>query len=370
MKWFRRLVSSGVVLLSKLSRKIIYKGRTFFADQAVALRAREEAGKSMKGLLADGTVALPRSGEVRRIRDYARSVLGSDAYFPWLHFYAAYRGAFLEGWIPDNLFQNVAVKHVNGAYHLADNARTLQRRLLQTPSLPDVAHHVNGEWRDVEGGIIKPSELASVLFQDGDEVCVKTQNSSKGRGVSFERRETFDPARVGSLGNFVVQRVILQNAFFEGIFPHAVATLRISTGMLPGARPHFVGSYLRVGRGRARAVGEGSLRVPVLDAAGRLGDFASDSTWRRFTHHPDTGFRFAGVEVPGFGAALAHCLDLHERLPQFGLVGWDVVLDRAGAVEVMEFNTGHPGIKFIEMSVGPTLKAFNMERYVNPARAA
>jgi hypothetical protein len=357
-------------LFSRLRRRIIYKGRTFFADQAAALRARDEADQAMRGLLANGAVAPLPVGEVRRVKDYAKDVFGSEAYFPWLHFYAVYRGAFVEGWIPDNLFQNVVVRHVNGPYHMADNARTLQWRLLGTPSLPDVAHFVNGEWRDVSGGIMDPSELKSALFCDADEVCVKTQNSSRGRGVSFERRETFDRARVESLGNLVIQRVIRQGAFFDGIFPHAVATLRVSTGLLPGARPHLIGSYLRVGRGRARAVGEGSLRVPVLDPGGRLGDFASDSTWRRHASHPDTGFRFAGAQAPGFPKAVAHCLDLHDRLPQFGLIGWDVVLDPDGEVQVMEFNTGHPGIKFIEMSVGPTLRAFQMERYVKPAHAA
>lgn len=356
--------------MSNLRRRIIYKGRTVFDDQAAALRAREEVQREMAKLLAnDGVAPLP-DGEVRRIKDYARSVFGSEAYFPWLHFYAVYRGAFVEGWVPSNLFQDIAVKHVNGPYHMADNARTLQWRLLATPSLPDLAHHVSGEWREVSGELLAPSELRSTLFRDADEVCVKTQNSSRGRGVSFERRETFDLARVESLGNLVVQRVIRQSAFFDDIFPGAVATLRVSTGKLPASRPHFIGSYLRLGVGRARAVGEGSLRVPVLGLGGRLGDFASDAAWRRFTQHPDTGFRFAGAVVPGFDKAVAHCLELHDRLPQFGLIGWDVVLDQEGEVRLMELNTGHPGVKFVEMSVGPTLEAFRMEQHVRPARAA
>jgi hypothetical protein len=45
------------------------------------------------------------------------------------------------------------------------------------------------------------------------------------------------------------------------------------------------------------------------------------------------------------------------------MIGWDVILDASGTVRLMEVNTGEPGIKFIEMSQGPTLRAFELERY-------
>ena len=34
----------------------------------------------------------------------------------------------------------------------------------------------------------------------------------------------------------------------------------------------------------------------------------------------------------------------------------------------MEVNTGHPGVKFIEMTTGPSLRLFRIERYARRAK--
>jgi hypothetical protein len=350
-------------LFDRLTNKVVWSGRRSFTDWAGFAANRAEVAEATAGLLRNDGIR-PLSGrETARIRAYARRVFGSEGYAPWLVFYTLYRGEFVEGWVPGNFFQTVAVQQINGVHHRLDAARTLLARLLGSPSLPDIAHFVSGEWRDVDGNLLDRQEVPAVLFGAADEVCVKAERSFRGRGVSFVARDGFDIAAVEALGSFVVQKVIRQNPAFDAISPDAVATLRVSTGKLPGARPFLIGAYLRAGRRGARFVGLGSLRIPVLDGAGSYGSFASDSAWTRFETHPDTGFRFAGARLPEFERTVAHCLALHDRLPQLGLIGWDVVLDDAGAVQVMEFNAGHPDVKFIEMSVGPSLAAFAMEQY-------
>lgn len=350
-------------MFHRMEKKLAFSGRQFCENLHGRARVNEAVGKAMRGLLANPDVRPLGAGEAKRARDYASDVFGSSLYAPWLTFYATYRGQFHEGWVPDNFFQWVAVMRINGKYHRLDDSRALFARLLGADELPDVAHFVSGEWRDPSGALLDPDALDSVVFQRGDKVCVKVDASSRGRGVSVLTRETFDRAAVERFGNLAVQSFIRQGAFFDAIFPGAVATLRVTTGKIPGARPAFIGSYLRAGRGQAPIVNTTSLRVPVLDAVGTLGPVASDADWRRFETHPETGFRFAGARIPGFETALARCLALHDRLPQLGLIGWDVALDDTGAAQIMEVNTGHPGIKFIEMTTGPSLLPFRVEQY-------
>jgi hypothetical protein len=301
---------------------------------------------------------------VSRIRDYAKDRFGSVGYAPWLEFYTLFRGGFREGWIPANFFQNVAMPKLNGPLREIGASRSLMTRVLDTPMLLDRAHFVSGEWRDLSGASVDRDKVPSLLFRDDAEVCVKVESTSRGRGVSFAHRDDFDLAALERLGDLVVQSVIRQHPLFDDLSPNAVVTLRVATGKLPGDPPFFVGSYLRCSLGKGRVVGESAVRVGIVDDDGTLAEFGSDPTWRRFTTHPETGAIFGGRQVPSYREMVASCIELHDRLPQLGFVGWDVTLDATGAVLLMEVNTSLPDIKFIEMSQGPTLRAFRMEQYV------
>lgn len=353
---------------SQTYKRLVNRARDRTRAEAMALRVRADVDRQMKMLLAGGAARPLPERETRRIRDYARDVFGDARFAPWLQFYAVWNGGFREGWVPEDFFQSVAIPYLNGAYHKLCQARTLQRRLLDTPSMPDIGYFAGGRWFDLSGAPVARGDVAAMLFAEVDEVCVKAEHTIWGRGVSFETRGGFDIDRVERVGNLAVQRVIRQHEWFDPLSPAAVATLRVATGRIEGAAPHLVGSFLRMGAGASRAIGLESLEAPVVDAEGTLAPYAITEDWRRAPRHPDTGAAFAGLRVPEFGRAAAHCLALHERLPQFGFIGWDVVLDRAGAVQVMEFNTAHPETKVIEMTVGPCFRDFRLERYQGMSR--
>ena len=193
-------------------------------------------------------------------------------------------------------------------------------------------------------------------------MCVKTEGSARGKGISVETRESFRPEAYADGGNLAVQRFIRQADFFDAMFPRAVATIRVTTGKLRAAPARTLACYLKLGLGADRTVNERALRVPILDRSGRLGEFGSDWSWRRHRRHPDTGFGFEGAAIPGFERALATCEELHDRLPQLRLIGWDATFAADGQVEIMELNAGQPGTRFLEMSVGPFLTPFHLER--------
>ena len=43
----------------------------------------------------------------KRIQEYSKDVFGSRRFAPWLELYSAYRGEFIEGWIPENYYMRV-----------------------------------------------------------------------------------------------------------------------------------------------------------------------------------------------------------------------------------------------------------------------
>jgi hypothetical protein len=349
-------------------KRLVNRTRDKSRAKAFALWVAADVERHMARMLAAGEARPLPEREVGRIRDYAREVFGDVAYFPWLHFYSVWNGGFREGWVPEDYFQSVAIPQLNGAYHKICQARTLQRRLLGDDSMPDIAYFAGGEWFDLSGARVDRGCVRGMLFGDANEVCVKAEHTIWGRGVSFETRDSFDIDRVERQGNFAVQRVIRQADWFDPLSPAAVATIRIATGKLDGARPHLVGAFMRLGFGAARAIGKDSVEVPVVDAEGALAPYAIDDDWRRIPRHPETGQAFVGLRVPEYPRILAHCLALHDRLPQLGFIGWDVVLDESGAVKVMEFNTAHPETRLIEMALGPCFREFRLERYKDATR--
>jgi hypothetical protein len=356
-------------MLTTLYRRAVYANKSFATRKGLAVRTRADVGRHMADLLRNGG-RRPLGARARaRVQDYARCTLGSADFAPWLEFYTVYRGAFHEGWIPENFFQLVAIPAINGPYHKLCFARSLQRRLLGDPALPDLIHFVGGDWRDLEGEPVPRCEVKARLFADAGEICLKTDQSLLGRGVSFVCADDFDLAAVERLGDLVVQRAVRQHPALARFSPQAVATLRIATGRPAGGAPQLLGAYLRVGVGASRAVDAHSIEIAILDGCGTLDAAGVGDAWRMHDRHPDTGAAFAGAAAPGFPAMAAKCLDLHaRRLPQFGYVGWDATLDADGAVRILEFNTGRPSHRFLEMSVGPCLRALDLERFVGWSR--
>lgn len=350
-------------------RRLVNRTRDRSRAKAFQLWVKGDVDRHMARLIAAGDVRPLPDPEVRRIREYAHEVFGSAAYFPWLHFYSVWNGRFREGWVPEDYFQAVAIPFINGAYHKICQARSLQRRLIgDDPSMPDIAYFVGGEWFDLTGARVGRGCVPSMLFGDANEVCIKAEQTIWGRGVSFETREGFDIDRVERQGNFVVQRLIRQAEWFDPLSPAAVATIRVATGKVSGRPPHAVGAFIRLGFGSERAIGKASIEVPILDTSGVLAPYAVNVDWRRYPRHPETGKSFDGLVIPEYDRIVAHCLALHDRLPQLGFVGWDVVVDRDGAVRVMEFNTAHPETRLIEMVTGPCFREFGLKRYKEMTR--
>lgn len=317
-----------------------------------------EAGRAYATICAsDPGRRLDRRTE-RRIRGYAREVLGSRHYAPWLRVLSAWAGEFREGWIPDNYYGRV----IHGHSHGLSRHKTLARRLFDTDLLPDLAYHVGGTWFGLDGARLEAAEIDDVVFSDEPRVVVKYDGSLQGLGVHvLERGKDSLGAHTGR-GNFVVQRFIRQAPFFDRFLPDNVAAMRITTVRTPERPAQARARYLKFGRAGQRSyTSEGGVRAPILDGDGRVGEVGAMSDWTPVTRHPDSGEAFAGKVVPRFAEACRAVEALHRRLPHAEIIGWDVVIDDEGRIQVMEWNGGHSDIMFSEATIGPCFRGLGWE---------
>lgn len=299
----------------------------------------------------------------KRMKDYCHDKLGDSSYWPWLRVYTAFRGEFLEGWIPrDYLKDNI--HRINTRQRSIGEAKTQTQRFLRTDALPDVAYHVNGEWLSLDHKPIDLEKLEATISQAGNEFVLKYDDANRGRGVTRLQLAEVRSLFGGHMGDAVLQRSIRQAAELERLSPGSVATLRVLTAKPDKGPPRTVASYLRVGRkGENVIASKTALKVGVVDSLGTMDDFGVNDDWMIFRKHPDTGLEFGkGERIPLFREAKALCESLHERNRQFSLIGWDVGIDEATGVNILEWNTELPAIPFVEAVLGPCFKDITFGR--------
>ena len=81
--------------------------------------------------------------------------------------------------------------------------------------------------------------------------------------------------------------------------------------------------------------------------------------------HPDTGFEFKNKSIPSFPKIVKKALELQATMPFVKCIGWDMVLDENGHVQVMEWNGFHTGIGFAELTQGPCFIGLGWESLWN-----
>ncbi len=286
----------------------------------------------------------------KQIAEYAMDHFGSRWSASWLRFYAAFRGEFVEGWLPEDHYVRVVLPQVNGPYREVGMAKTLTRRMLSSDALPDLAYCVHGQWYDTEMEMLSAGAVKDLVFRDSATVIMKVDNAMQGYGVKVFDRADFKPDFF--TGHSVVQRFIPQARWFDQIVSGSTCTLRVLSALVDG-KPRFVASHLRAGRQRERAIiGTTKLTLAVSEQ-GKLGPFASDIRWKRYRSHPDSGFVFADQQVPRFAEAVELALSLHRKVPHFRLIGWDIAIPDSGPLQLLEWNMNHPGITFHEAASGP-----------------
>lgn len=322
-----------------------YKYHAFYKRSALeALRNIEkEKGKLPKAIL-------------NQCDNYAKSYLGDIKYAPWLYVYSAIQGEFKHGWIPENYYYKVIVKGSNNGFSAPADLKPLSNRILKTDKLPDLLYVNNGIFIEpLSFKIIPASEARDFLFSEDNTVIFKSNNSIQGLGVRFYNEKEWDAEAInGESGVF--QKVIKQHDFFNSIFPHPGATVRITTALDNNGKATVRAAYLRLGRSNdssKHVQSNSAVKVAIDIDSGELFPTGYSADWSSTKSHPDTGVTFEGLVVPAFKNACVEVEKLHSNYPFIQSIGWDVSVNDKEETEIMEWNAENNDIKFSEAMHGP-----------------
>ncbi len=294
--------------------------------------------------------------------DYASEILGWKGYSPWLYVYTLAFGDFKEGWIPDNYYADVVIPVLEGQYRRLSSMRSLTHRIFGSDAFPDILYSTNGKFLSRELEIIPEREVRERLFEGQSRVVFKEDSSLRGFGVNIFEPDSFDIGRVKRLGNGVFQGFIDQHEQFSRIVTGPVTTIRITTVCETDGRITARGSNLRAGReGESHVRSSSQIRISINPKTGQLADTGYLPDWKSVKKHPDTGFLFEGTVISGFEKCRDIVVQLHKRIPQVAAIGWDISIDRAGRIRIMEWNSGHNGIYFSQAVDGPLFAGLGWE---------
>ena len=338
------------------------------ANRLTALRSyyriNREGAFVLRQLLRDGRHL--RRRDIRAAFEDARERFGSIRYALWLLVYSTIRGEFRPGWIPSDLHRIVILPRINGAVGGLSSAKTLAARLFPSAAWPDTGYLIGGIFYDREMQPIPEHQLLDIIFADRDEIVVKGDSSRKGRNVTIMRRDADAVQRLRGGSHrrpLVFQHRILPHPVFDEIAPGAAVTIRINTIRAQDGTMSVRSGHVRFpGAGQQLVRSVEAYRCALDSDNGCFGSEFVTARWQRITHHPDSGLRFERTPIPAFQRAADLVRDLHAKVPQLSMIGWDLMIDEQAQPRLLEWNGVAPGISTSEPFLGPHFVDLGWER--------
>jgi hypothetical protein len=340
----------GLYSFAKNKLKAISKAQVIQQQDKFFNQQAEQAVRSILKTLPGHALS---SATHRQIESYAKESLGSLSFAPGLKAYAVYQGKFQEGWIPDNYFWQYVLPPTNGFHKSISDLRQLAKRILQAEEMPDLGYYVRGCWVGVTNQVMTKAQAKDFFFSQTDQIILKTNASMRGQGFFRLTADEFDRLEEQKMTDFVVQLPIKQHEWYARFSRDSVATLRITTVKPWGKPAKKMAAFMRFGRDGVDRVTATSRLVVGVTASGWLDRYSLDSEWELLMEHPDSKIAWEGNQLPGFEQMVRRCEELHDQEGTMEIIGWDVVLDENNTMQLMEWNTGYPGIVHSEMTTGP-----------------
>jgi Sugar-transfer associated ATP-grasp len=213
-----------------------------------------------------------------------------------------------------------------------------------------VLKRINGRYYDTDHRLISRDLAIDKICSDGRDKIIKPSRTDNGKGIrkiTISHRQALINSEEITLPdiehqygrNFIVQDMIVQHPSMAEPHPPSVNTLRLLTFRWNDT-VRVLMSFARFGT-NARVndnAGTGGVCCGI-DENGRLNDIAVDEYGRRYVAHPSTGYSFGKLScIPNFDAIRRHVVTLHEQVPHFDLVSWDIAVGPQAQPIFVEMN--------------------------------
>ncbi len=200
--------------------------------------------------------------------------------------------------------------------------------------------------------ILEDDEKALNHFIKGKrEIMAKPSSGSCGKGI--EKIHIEDHSDLYSYlkeKDFrLLEEVVVQDRKMNELCSTGVNTIRTITLRMNG-KTKVVAAYLRIGNGKiVDNFNSGGMVVPVDIKTGKIHDVAVDKKGNVYEKHPLTHTSIVGFQIPKWKEVLSLVKEASTRVPNVGMVGWDVAISNKGPL-IIEGNE-FPGYDIYQLPV-------------------
>ena len=290
---------------------------------------------------------------------------GKKMLYDWHRYYASYTGNFDVRFIPELIYISVIERKFNDRNFTTafsdKNLLPLYLNGIENVSAPKIyLSCVKGVLRDENSLIIDKANAIKILE---NLTCFgkPTIDSNSGKmcavykfenGVDISSNRTVEQVLDSMGDNFCFQELIKNCESVSKLHKESLNTFRITTYLWKGKIYHFP-VIMRIGQGKSNLdnAHQGGMFIGLTDE-GVLSECAFTEFQDRFFIHPDSGIEFKGYVVPELKDALSAVEKAHQRIPQIGMISWDVVVNEQGKVIIIEMNVLGQSVWLPQMAHG------------------
>ena len=195
-------------------------------------------------------------------------------------------------------------------------------------------------------------EAVAEFIKNHDAFMSKPYDGLGGRDVEKVHAKDIEDLRAYHehciANRLFLEELVVQHEGMNALCPASVNTIRMMTFNDHG-NPRMLWMGLRIGNG-VNAVDNfhaQGLAASIDMETGKLVGNALDKDNKEFTHHPTTGTRIDGFQIPCFEEAKALALKAAAQSDKILVVGWDVAISENGPV-IIEGNR-RPGFDMVQV---------------------
>ena len=294
------------------------------------------------------------------LKNYGRKVP-----YDWHRYFSSYTGKFDAQFIPELIYIPVIEKKFNDSRFISafsdKNILPLLVSGIKNVRTPNIyLSSVNGIFRDENSMFIDKKQALKILENltcfgkptvdsNSGKLCAVYRFENGIDAISHRNAEEI----IDDMGkNFCFQELVRNCESVSKLHENSLNTFRITTYLWKEKVWHFP-VIMRIGQGKSVLdnAHQGGMFIGLSDE-GIMNECAFTEFQDRYFVHPDSKIEFRGYSVPELKLALQAVKVIHQRIPQLGMISWDVVVNDNGEVIIIEMNVLGQSVWLPQMAHG------------------
>jgi len=186
--------------------------------------------------------------------------------------------------------------------------------------------------------VVKPADLGLAIGVHKETVSEDQDLYKVFTGILEEGKANLANNPWGKKNSIVIEEVIKQSQVMADFHPESVNSVRVTAVRVDG-QVHIWYPWLKIGinGGFVTSAAFDTLDAGIDAKTGVVTTDAYDENCNCFVEHPNTKIKFKDFQIPRWDELIKTINEISDVIPEFGYVGWDMVLTDDGWV-VMEGN--------------------------------